>query len=215
MTKEQLAACTGCKPETAAPWLADLSDAMGCYGIATPKRQAAFLAQVGTETGLRVKEENLNYSAERLMKVFPRYFVSMDVASLYAGKPEKIGSRVYGTRMGNGDEASGEGYRYRGRGLIQLTGKENYTACGKALGLDLVGKPELLKEQRFAAMSAAWFWEWKKLNEAADFDDFGLTCYLVNGGPKDWRDKLALGQMDWWDERFRLWGEAKKALGVA
>ena len=145
LTAEQIAKACGCRIERANKWHLPLNDAMAEYGITTPARQAAFLAQVAHESArLGVLEENLNYSAEGLVKVFPRHFPTLKAAALYARQPEKIASKVYANRLGNGDEESGEGWLYRGRGLIQITGADNYRACGTALGLDLIASPEKL-----------------------------------------------------------------------
>jgi len=131
-------------------------------------RMAAFLAQIGHESGqLRSLVENLNYSAEALARTWPSRFTPQ-TASTYARQPEKIANKVYGGRMGNGPEASGDGARYRGRGLIQLTGRDNYRAAGLALGLPLEHQPELLEQAEHAAQSAAWWWSKHGLNELAD-----------------------------------------------
>jgi putative chitinase len=159
-----------------------LAQACAEWGIDTPLRQAAFLAQVGHESGdLKCRVENLNYSAEALLRVFPRYF-DADQAAAYAHRPERIGSRVYGNRMGNGDEACGDGWRYRGRGLIQLTGRSNYTAACIALGIDLIGQPDLLEQPPLAARSAGWFWRRNNINAFADRGDIVSITRRINGG---------------------------------
>jgi putative chitinase len=160
-----------------------LNAAMTEFGIDTPARQAMFLAQCGHESGgFAHVEENLNYKAEGLTKIFHKYFPDMDTANEYAHNPEKIANRVYSNRMGNGAEDSGEGYKYRGRGLIQLTGKSNYDACGKALNVDLHESPDYLETAEGASRSAAWFWAHNGLNKFADADDIVGCTKRVNGG---------------------------------
>lgn len=152
------------------------------YEINTPMRLAHFLAQTAHESGgFRLTEENLNYSAQRLTEVFPKYFRNVD-ASSYARKPEKIASRVYANRMGNGDEASGEGWKYRGRGLIQLTGKSNYTRFANFLDFSLDDVDEFMKTPEGALESAAWFWYENDLNQLADKDDISAVTKKINGG---------------------------------
>ena len=148
-------------------WLAPLEATFAKYDISTPKRQAAFIGQCQHESGnFHILEENLNYSAPALMKVWPSRFPNINVAMEYANKPEKIANKVYEGRMGNNEE--GDGWAYHGRGLIQLTGRDSYTACGTSLGIDLISNPELLLQLRWAAMSAGWFWNKKNLNDLAD-----------------------------------------------
>jgi putative chitinase len=138
------------------------------FGINTILRLAHFLAQAGHESGgFRVTQENLNYSVKGLKGIFKKYFPSDSLALDYAKKPQKIANRVYGGRMGNGNEASGDGYAFRGRGYIQLTGRDNYTAFGKSIGVDIPANPDLVASQ-YALASAAWFWQKNKLNEIAD-----------------------------------------------
>lgn len=160
-----------------------LSSAMDEFDINTPKRQAMFLAQCAHESGNFSRiTENLMYRAETLTKVFPKYFKSLTEAQAFEKQPEKIANKVYGGRMGNGDEASGDGYRYRGRGLIQLTGKNNYDACGKALNVDLHGQPDYLETAEGASRSAAWFWGTNGLNKLADAGDILGCTKKINGG---------------------------------
>lgn len=159
-----------------------LNRAMARWKIDSPVRQAAFLAQVGHESGqLRRLVENLNYSAEALVRTWPSRFTAQN-AGAYARQPEKIANRVYGGRMGNGPEASGEGWRYRGRGLIQLTGRGNYRAAGQALGLPLLENPELLEQPEHAAQSAAWWWATHGLNELADAGSIQDIGSIINTG---------------------------------
>lgn len=160
-----------------------LNAAMAEFGIDTPQRQAMFLAQAGHESGnFAHVEENLNYSASGLVNIFHKYFPDEAAAAAYARQPERIANRVYANRMGNGDEASGEGYKYRGRGLIQLTGKDNYDACARALNVDLHSQPDYLETAEGACRSAAWFWNHNNLNRYADADDITGCTKRVNGG---------------------------------
>lgn len=163
-------------------------------GLNTKLRMCHFLAQIIHESGhFKFKSENLNYSANALRCVFCKYFKTDTIANEYARKPEKIANRVYANRMGNGDEASGDGWKYRGRGLIQLTGKCNYEACGKAIGLDLINNPDLLIECADASVLAAcWFWNSKKLNEYADKDDVLTITKRINGGTNGLEERKAI-----------------------
>lgn len=163
---------------------AALDAAMEEFSINTPQRQAMFLAQVMHESGkLAFVTENLNYKAASLDAVFPKYFKNAGRnAAEYERQPEKIANVVYASRMGNGDTASGDGYRFRGRGLIQLTGKDNYRACSEGLGQDLVDDPSYLETPEGACRSAAWFWDKNNLNESADAGDILTNTKRINGG---------------------------------
>jgi putative chitinase len=177
-----------------------LNRAMEEFEINTPKRIAMFLAQCAHESGMfGAVSENLNYKAETLTKVFPKYFRDRDPND-YAKQPEKIANLVYGNRMGNGDEESGDGYRYRGRGLIQLTGKNNYTACGEGLEIDLHENSDYLSTPVGAARSAAWFWDTNDINADADEDDIVKATKIINGG--------TIGL----EERKLLWEKALEVL---
>ena len=159
-----------------------LNDVMEFYEINNPKRISMFLAQVGHESGgLRTIKENLNYSADGLKRVFPKYFRDVNPAD-YAKKPEKIANRVYGGRMGNGPESTGDGYRYCGRGLIQLTGKSNYEAFAADMGWPLAEATEWLSTEEGAAWSAGWFWDSRELNQWADKGDILTVTKKINGG---------------------------------
>jgi len=152
------------------------------YGIDTRLRQAHFLAQVLHESGMcRYTKENLNYSAAALRSVFGKYFPGDDMASDYQRQPERIGSRVYANRMGNGDEAGGEGYHYRGRGLIQLTGKDNYRKFSDWSGEEVVDAPQRVAEE-FPLLSALFYWDTNSLNKYADEDDLRGLTKRINGG---------------------------------
>lgn len=164
-------------------WLEPLKETFEKYNIDTPKRQAAFIGQCMHESnGFKTLTENLNYSAKALMATWPSRFTSEEMANQYARNPEKIANKVYGGRMGNADESSGEGWKYRGRGIKQLTGKENYERCGSSLGVDLVSNPDLLLEPKYAALSAGWFWNKHGLNDLADKSDIETMTKRINGG---------------------------------
>lgn len=163
-------------------FLPALNRAMARYKIDSRVRMAAFLAQVGHESGqLRSLVENLNYSAEALVRTWPSRFTA-ESATLCARQPEKIANKAYAGRMGNGPESSGDGWRFRGRGLIQLTGRANYAAAGTGLVLPLEEKPELLEQAEHAAMSAAWWWSTHGLNELADAGRFQDIGSVINTG---------------------------------
>lgn len=184
---DELAALTA----DADKWLRPLNDAMAAYDIGTAAREANFLAQIAHESaGFARLDENLNYSPAGLLKTFAKYFTADD-AVVFAHDPRRIACRVYANRMGNGDEASGDGYRYRGRGLIQLTGRAMYARCGKAIGLDLEGAPEQLLEPPHAALSAAWYWQTNGCNELADDGNFTAITRKINGGLNGLEDRQA------------------------
>ena len=172
------------------------------YQINTPKRVAAFLAQCGHESGGFVfVTENLNYSASGLMRVFPKYFPTQELAKQYERNPKKIASRVYANRMGNGDEASAEGFAYRGRGILQLTGKDNYFWFGASLDLTPEQASEYLETFEGAAQSACWFWETNKLNKFVDGNDFKGLTRAINGGyiglaDREHHYEIALAMLD-------------------
>jgi len=171
-------------------WFDPLTNTFFKFEINTPKRQAAFIGQCGHESNnFRTLEENLYYSANALMRVWPSRFPDHDVAEKYANKPEKIANKVYAGRMGNTED--GDGWKYHGRGLIQLTGKDNYTRCGEALGIDLVNNPDLLLEPEFAAASAGWFWRKHGLNQLADLGDWVAITKRINGGIHGIDDRVA------------------------
>jgi putative chitinase len=153
------------------------------YEINTAERIAAFLAQCVHESGgFSAIKENLNYKAASLQKVFPKYFPTSDLAEAYAHQPEKIANRVYANRMGNGSEASGDGYRYCGRGLIQLTGHDNYLSFADSIETPLEEMPEYLATFAGAVQSACWFWECNDLNSLADTGDIKAMTKRINGG---------------------------------
>ena len=171
-------------------WYNALVNILPEYDINTIPRVAMFLAQCGHESAnFTVLKENLNYRATSLMKVFPRYFPTTELANQYAHNPEKIANRVYGNRMGNGDEASGDGFRYCGRGLIQLTGKANYTAFAESIDTPLEEIPDYLLTFEGATQSACWFWETNNINQWADKGDVLQVTKIINGGTNGLQDR--------------------------
>ena len=164
-------------------WYHALERLLPDYEINTPQRIAAFLAQCKHESGnFTAIRENLNYRAESLMKVWPRYFPSMEVAIQYAHNQERIANRAYANRMGNGPEESGDGWRYCGRGLIQLTGKDNYQAFADSIQTPVEEVPAYLETFEGAAQSACYFWEDRHLNVFADAGDIKAMTKIINGG---------------------------------
>jgi len=164
-------------------WYEALCTILPDYEINTPQRVAAFLAQCAHESGgFKALKENLNYKAESLCKVFGKYFPNMDIANQYAHNQEKIANRVYGGRMGNGPEESGDGFKYCGRGLIQLTGKQNYTKFAESIDTPVEEIPEFLGTFEGAIQSACWFWEVNNLNQYADSGDILTMTKRINGG---------------------------------
>lgn len=185
ITQEQLRQIIPANPYIE-QWTEALNKILPDYGIDTPQRVAAFIAQCAHESGnFTALHENLNYRAVTLRKVFPKYFPTDAIAEQYASQPNKaelIANRVYANRMGNGDEASGDGYRYCGRGLIQLTGKNNYQAFADSIETPVEQIPEFLETFEGAIQSACWFWESNNLNQYADTDDILTMTKRINGG---------------------------------
>jgi len=175
-------------------WHKALAQLFPDYQINTPRRMAAFIAQCAHESAsFTALVENLNYRWQTLRKLFPKYFPSDELAQDYAGRPNKqeaIANRIYASRMGNGDEASGDGYRYRGRGLIQLTGKSNYTWFAASLEITPEEATEYLGTFEGAAQSACWFWETNKLNQWADAEDILTLTKRINGGTIGLEDRI-------------------------
>jgi len=170
-------------PQLADKWCSALSETCERFSINSPYRIAGFISNVAHESsGFKVVTENLNYSAQRLMVVFKKYFPTEELAQSYAMQPEKIANRVYANRMGNGDEASGQGYFYRGRGLIQLTGKNNFLEYSLSCDNEAYQRPDIVTEDRYAAEAAGWFWDRNNLNALADAQDVGGMCRRINGG---------------------------------
>jgi len=151
-------------------------------GINNPLRLAHFISQIHHESNFKPISENLNYSAIGLKKTFRKYFENDTIVNFYAEKPVKIANRVYADRMGNGNEFSGDGWKYRGRGFIQITGKENYQKLSEDTGIDFVNNPDLLLQESNAMISAVWYWNYKKLNKIADADDIIGITKKINGG---------------------------------
>jgi putative chitinase len=182
-------------------WASALAPALARFNINSKARIGSFLAQVGYESGqLNQLQENLNFAtALRLMRVWPKRFPNEAMAKPYVNNQARLANYVYANRLGNGNEMSGDGYRYRGRGLIQITGRSNYAAAGAALGLDLLHHPDLLLDKNNAAVSAAWFWDGHGLNALADdntddndLEDFSKITKTINGGTNGLQDRLAL-----------------------
>jgi putative chitinase len=171
-------------------WLEPLQETFEKYQINTPKRQACFIGQCMHESGgFKFLRENLNYSAKALMATWPSRFPDMDMAEKYERQPEKIANKVYSGRMGNTED--GDGAKFIGRGLIQLTGKDNYKAFGEAIGEDLVSTPQLVEQPRYAALSAGWFWNKRGLNALADDMDITTLTVRINGGKIGIEDRIA------------------------
>jgi putative chitinase len=187
-------------------WHKALAQLLPDYDINTPQRIAAFVAQCAHESGgFTALKENLNYKAVTLRKIFPKYFPDDAIANQYASLPNKqeaIANKVYASRMGNGDESSGDGYRYCGRGLIQLTGKNNYQSFADSLEMDVEDVPEYLATFEGAAQSACWFWESNNLNQWADKGDILTLTKRINGG--------TIGL----DDRIKHYQHALHVLGV-
>ena len=187
ITAEQLA-----KLHIGAQWVDALNETFERFNISTPRQKAAFIGQCGHECGnFKILEENLNYRAATLMKLWAKRFPTLEIANQYAGNPKKIANMVYASRMGNRDEASGDGYRFRGRGCIQLTGHANYFHAGQALGVDFVADPDLVGTPKYAALTAGWFWSTHNCNNLAEtgspLNSYGDPTWIdltkkINGG---------------------------------
>lgn len=196
----------GVSPSNAAKYCDAINEACSRFQINSRARITGFVAHICTESGrLSAVRENLNYSALRLTQVWPRRFPTIAAATPYAMNPEALANKTYGDGLGN--TQPGDGYRFLGRGFIQITGRFNYTACGKALGLDLAAHPELLEQPEYAALSAAWFWSSHGCNSVADADTedaLRQTTKIINGGVNGWDDRL----MNWKKAR-RVFAELK------
>ena len=178
VTAEQLA-----KLHIGAEWVSALNETFDRFGISSALQQAAFIGQCGHECGhFKILEENLNYRAETLMKLWPKRFPTKEIADQYARQPRKIANKVYADRMGNRDEASGDGFRFRGRGCIQLTGHANYFHASKALGVDFVANPDLVATPQYAALTAGWFWSTHDCNRLAQASEWTALTKKINGG---------------------------------
>lgn len=173
-------------------WHDALSQLLPDYQIDTPERMAGFLAQCAHESGgFTAIKENLNYRAASLRKTFSKYFPTDELAQQYAGKQQAIANKVYANRMGNGDEDSGDGYRYCGRGLIQLTGRDNYFWYAASLEISPEDASEYMETFEGAAQSACWFWETNNLNQWADKGDILTMTKRINGGTIGLEDRIA------------------------
>ena len=182
----------GVSPDNIDKYLPWLNMTMLKYDINTPVRQAMFLSQIAHESGnFRAVQENLNYSVNGLRSVFGKYFPDDEIAAQYARQPERIANRVYANRMGNGEESSGDGWKYRGRGLIQLTGKNNYTSFSLAADNNALLEPDLVAEPELAVESGGWFWGTNNLNRLADTGDVRVVTRRINGGYNGLTDREA------------------------
>jgi putative chitinase len=199
-TQEKLASCLS-NNKNIPDLFEALNEVLPKYEITSPQRVAAFLAQCGHECAdFNTLKENLNYSADGLHKVFPKRFPTVESAQPYNRQPEKIANKIYSDRMGNGDEASGEGYKFRGRGAIQLTGKDNYSRFAESIGKDLDEAVAYCDTLEGAIESACWFWTTHNLNAKADENDVTGSTKVINGG--------TLGI----DDRKSRWLKALKAF---
>jgi putative chitinase len=179
------------------PALADaFNETFERFGILTPLQQASWIGQCGHECGnFKIMEENLNYRAATLLKLFPKtpkraWGFTPEEAAAYEKQPKRIANRIYSNRMGNRDEASGDGWRFRGSGFLQLTGHSNFYHAGQALGVDFVMEPELVRTPKYAAQTAGWFWQTHKLNQTADGRDFVTMTKKINGGTIGLDDRI-------------------------
>jgi len=172
-------------------WTDPLNETFQRFNITTNNQKAMFIGQLSHECGnFRILEENLNYKAATLMKLWPKRFPTQEIANAYEKNPKKIANNVYSSRMGNRDESSGDGYRFRGRGCIQLTGHANYFHAGKALGVDFVLNPDLVSTPKFAALTAGWFWSTHNCNPPADALDYTKVTKIINGGTIGLDDRI-------------------------
>jgi putative chitinase len=186
VTSEQLA-----KLHIGSEWVDALNETFERFAITTPRQQAAFIGQCGHECGnFRILKENLNYRAETLCKLWPRRFPTLEFAKQYEKNPKKIANSVYANRMGNRDEASGDGFRFSGKGCIQLTGHANYFHASKALGVDFVMEPDLVATPKYAALTAGWFWSTHGCNDIADRGDWVMLTKKINGGTIGLEDRI-------------------------
>jgi putative chitinase len=174
-----------------AEWVDALNETFSRFNLTTNNQKAMFIGQCSHECGnFRLLEENLNYKAATLMKLWPKRFPSLEFANQFAGNAKRIANSVYANRMGNRDEASGDGYRFRGRGALQCTGHSTYFHAGKALGVDFVMQPDLIATPKYAALTAGWFWETHKLNPPSDALDYIKVTKIINGGTIGLDDRI-------------------------
>lgn len=195
MTPSQLQAATGCTAAAAANFAEPLTAAMAAHGISTPNRMAGFLGNVGIESALFTSlVENLNYRADRICVVWPSRFPTPASAAQYANNPQALANKVYALRMGNGDVASGDGFKYRGRGLLQTTGRAAYEEYATHSGLDCVANPDLLCDPKIAAEVAAWDWQKLGCHALADAQNWSALTKRINGGMNGHPARLTLIQ---------------------
>ena len=174
-----------------AEWVDALNETFARFNLTTNNQKAMFIGQCSHESGnFRLLQENLNYKAATLMKLWPKRFPTLEVANQYAGNARAIANKVYADRMGNRDEASGDGYRFRGRGCIQLTGHANYFHAGQALGVDFVMEPDLVATPKYAALTAGWFWSTHNCNNLAEAADWVGLTKKINGGTIGLDDRI-------------------------
>ena len=195
--------CTVTTPALAAKWCAHLDETCERFAIDSPFRIAGFISNVAHESaGFSVVVENLYYSATALMRTWPTRFPTIEIAQAYAMQPERIANRAYSSRMLNGDESSGDGWKYRGRGLIQLTGKENYLDYSLTCDNEAYQYPEIVEQDHYAAEAAGWFWDTKGLNALADAQDVVGMCRRINGGLNGLDDRKAkyARVMEWFSQ---------------
>ena len=184
------------KMHIGAEWVDALNETFDRFQIDTPMRQASFIGQCSHESGnFKLLEENLNYRAATLLKLFPRtprrsWGFTPEEAAAYERQPKRIANRIYSNRMNNRDEASGDGWRFRGRGCIQLTGSANYHHAGRALGVDFIMEPDLVATPKYAAMTAGWFWNTHRINQFADVQDWIGMTKRINGGTIGLDDRI-------------------------
>ena len=179
------------KLQISADWVDPLNETFERFGIVTHNQQAMFIGQCSHECGnFKLLEENLNYKAATLMKLWPKRFPTQEKANEFERNPRKIANSVYSLRMGNRDENSGDGFRFLGRGIIQLTGHSSYFHCGKALGVDFVANPDLVSSPKYAALSGGWFWSTHNLNSPADGLDYTKVTKIINGGTIGLDDRI-------------------------
>jgi putative chitinase len=212
LTPQQLADATHVSRALAERWLGPIHFAMAKFSIHTPARAAAFLPQISHESQRFSRgRENLYYTtAERLLDVFGKRIQPKE-AKRFLRNPQGLANRVYALRNGNGSESSGDGWRFRGGGLIHLTGRRNYRNCGIDIGMPLEIRPELIEQPEAAALSAAWFWASNGLNALADAGRFDAICDRINLG----RETRKIGDSNGYEDRLELWASAKRALGIA
>lgn len=211
ITYEQIIKAVPAAKLRALPYISPLNDGMTKWEINTPLRQAAFLAQVFHESGcLASVEENLNYSAKGLMATWPSRFPTLLIAQAYERKPERIANKVYAMRMGNRDEASGDGWKFRGAGLIQLTGKDNHILYALEASVSVLTVSDYLRTTEGACDASGWFWQARGLNALADSESFDSISDLINLGHKTANVGDAIG----YAHRLEMYNAFKKALGI-